>query len=450
MTFHQASQRPPFHVVEGDPSAASLQQAWGVADRQLRPEAPPFQFAIAFDIDGTLDSSVVRHAIWDVTRHHRGLRDRVVIDRGRVSLEDGLDAPDVTASDAYDVELDDVLAADATRPFRPGQDAPWRAVVALGRDTSSVLQLTFDHLAVDGWSLRIVLEDLGMAVGARLTGAVASLPPATDYRQYIASQLADAETRIERAADHLHAQLDGDLDVLDVRLPSHTASLRLDSPHDLSVTVPNAVADAVTGLCRTHRATMQTVLTAAIGRVVGRATDRDRVPLLNSSANRRSRRYARTVGWFANGLFPVVQADCDNTASLLTNTARTISDGQAHADVPAWYPLQRIAPDRPMTFRTESSVHVSTLEGTPTPLQWGPFRLRSRPAYNVDTCPGIRVQGRRADGEMQLRMTAFGSEYSPSALAHLAADITDELARFGGMDERAVPTPPPVDEEMEA
>ncbi|MYW05523.1 non-ribosomal peptide synthetase, partial [Streptomyces sp. SID3343] len=124
-------------------------------------------------LTGTLDLAALGRALGDVVRRHEVLRTALVYRDGEpvaeirppypvdVPMLDLSDAP--ARADADDERLDAALRAEAARPLDRAAGRVLRALVVRIRPDHHELLLTVHHIAMDGWSIGLLLKDLGQA-----------------------------------------------------------------------------------------------------------------------------------------------------------------------------------------------------------------------------------------------------------------------------------------------
>ncbi|MDE0777047.1 MAG: AMP-binding protein [Nocardioides sp.] len=147
-----------------------LQHAMGEDDAALN--------AMVWRIEGDVDRTALGEALRDVETRHTALRSRYLLEPmpqtaplagPRVTLV-GLDTCDgPEAGPALDRVLDALH-----EPLDLESGLVWRAVIAAGSSTSSVLGIGVHHVAFDGWSESLLARDLSLAYESRRHGR----PPA--------------------------------------------------------------------------------------------------------------------------------------------------------------------------------------------------------------------------------------------------------------------------------
>ncbi|HTZ42892.1 MAG TPA: amino acid adenylation domain-containing protein [Jatrophihabitans sp.] len=147
---------------------------------------------LLYRIDGPLDAAALSAAWSAVVGRHSALRARFVsqgVDRPLQLIERSVPVPitelDWTGPDGYEGELEAWLADDRKLGFELTRAPLLRvAVMRLAAD-QHLMALSFHHLLLDGWSLRLVLRDLVACYREQLTGVPAELDPAPKYSAYL-------------------------------------------------------------------------------------------------------------------------------------------------------------------------------------------------------------------------------------------------------------------------
>ncbi|WJK42583.1 condensation domain-containing protein [Solwaraspora sp. WMMA2056] len=157
---------------------------------------------------GPVDVGTLRASLTDVVTRHESLRTRLVVDGGQ-AFQTVLDPsePELVVRD-----LSPAAGADRTRAtedflnevesgtFGMDRNPLLRAVLGRFDDTTAVLALMAHHTAADGWSMQVIMRDVAACYAARRQGRPADLPPARQYREYVAWQRENADSPATAAA----------------------------------------------------------------------------------------------------------------------------------------------------------------------------------------------------------------------------------------------------------
>ncbi|KTT62533.1 peptide synthase, partial [Pseudomonas oryzihabitans] len=170
------------------PQSFAQQRLWFLA--QLDPDSAAYHLPGGLHLRGRLDEAALRTAFQRLTERHASLRTTFGHgERGAQQLIHAAHEPD------FEVVKLDVEAADAYRrafmaqPFDLEASPPWRlALVRLAPDEHQLL-LCLHHLLADGWSIRLLLEDLVSLYRQALGDETVQLQPLPlDYADYAAWQ----------------------------------------------------------------------------------------------------------------------------------------------------------------------------------------------------------------------------------------------------------------------
>src|SRR6185437_9017618 len=275
-----------------------------------------FTMSTVLELAADVDENVLGTAIEAVVAHHDALRlqfdniDGQWRQQPRAAVPSGIllrhDLRGLTGAQQQAAMLAAAAAVRADLDVSTGRMI--KAVLFTRSQLPALLMLTVHHLAVDGVSWRILLDDLEAAYQQARGGREVTLEPASTAALTWAYRL-DEHTRT--------GALDGDLDYwmqvsqgAQVDIPVdhagvHTAGSSRQLTVQLDAAPTGALLHQVPGVYRTQ---INDVLLSALGRVLSRWTGRDRV-LITLEGHGREEIFdgidlSRTVGWFTTQ-FPV-------------------------------------------------------------------------------------------------------------------------------------------------
>jgi amino acid adenylation domain-containing protein len=330
------------------PLSYGQQSLWFVD--HIAPDDAAHTIAYAGRIGGELDVAALQRAAQALVDRHPMLRTtyaerdghpvQLVHPRWPVRIAGGRLGAD-------DTELDGWIRREIGRRFDLYTGPPVRFTLLQRRPDDHVLVLTIHHIAVDFWSIDVMLDELGLLYAAE-GGAAAPPPPAERYVDH-----ADRQARMltgphgERLWEYWRQQLGGDLPVL---------ALPTDRPRPPVQTYRGAWhrfgidADLTAALKRLGRdagATPYATLLAAYAVLLHRYSGQDDVVVGSPFACRDRAGLTDLVGYLANPVALRVDLRGDPSfTTLLDRVKTTVLGALAHQDYPLPLVVERLRPPR--------------------------------------------------------------------------------------------------------
>ena len=331
----------------------------------------------ALRITGPVDLAVLQGALDDVVVRHELLRTLVVRDADppyqqvcppcQVPLE-VRDLPSVTDRDMAIQEL--ILEVQAGTIS--AREVPLlRALVCRFDDRDSVLFLTVHHAVSDGWSILVILRDLGAFYAARASGTPPKLAEMRQYREYVEWQRASAaSTADDGALSYWAGKLHGAREFV---IPNdHGRPEKYSRPYSLHVFTIDAdtMADA-NALANATRGTLFMLMLSAIYVLANQITGATDLAVDAVTSGRNELAFHNTMGLFLNVLpFRTQIADCTSFRDIVLKTRGTFIDAMAN-ELPASL-LEQTFPD---FIRSREDTRMSQFLISQPPSQHGEMNL---------------------------------------------------------------------------
>jgi condensation enzyme len=336
---------------------------------------PRFLLVCAVRITGHVDLALLQGALDDVVARHELLRTLVIRDADppyqeiyppcQVPLE-VKDLPSATGKSRDIVAQELIAEAEAGRIS--AQEVPTlRALLCRFDDRDSALVLTVHHSVSDGWSLQVILRDLGAFYAARRSGLPAKLSEVRQYREYAEWQKASATSTAENGAprywqDKLHGAREFTIPNDHGHLDSYS------SPYSLhNDTIDADVMSAASALATRARSTTFTVLLSAFYVLAHNITGATDLAIRAFTAGRSEEQFQDTMGLFINVLpFRTDLADCTSFRDILIRAKETFVDALAHE-----LPVTVIEQTFPDFVKSRENLRTSQFIISETPTQLG-------------------------------------------------------------------------------
>lgn len=390
----------------GDPGRAPLsfgQERLFLVDR-LQPGSPMYVGTGALRLRGSLDPGVLERCFALLVERHEVLRTAI-----GESPETGEPEQRILGTDEVTVRVPvrevtrDELQATVTELTSEGFDLSrpplLRAVLLKVSDAAQpewVLVLSVHHIVVDGWSMGLMMGELGEAYTALSQGRTAGLPPlALQYADFAAWQRGTLEQgRLDGQLQYWRETLDG-VPMVEVAADRPRPAQRGYAGDTVPLRLPPAVAKGLHTLTDEVQATLFMALVAGWSVVLGRWSGETDVVVGTPVAGRRRAELESIAGFFVNTLpLRVGLKAGDDFRALLRRTRDVCVDAYAHQDVSFERIVAEVPAERDVSGQTTLARHWLVLHNTP-PLAF------SAPGLEAELLPSL-VGTVRCDLSVQL------------------------------------------------
>ncbi|UGQ48692.1 non-ribosomal peptide synthase/polyketide synthase [Massilia endophytica] len=316
---------------------------------------------MALRLQGRLDVGCLHRALQAIVDRHEPLRTAIVSRDGQavqaIATQLALPLPLTDLGNLPPNErkaaLQRHLLAQVADGFALDRSPLIRAeLLRLGED-EHVLSVTMHHIVSDGWSMGILVRELGALYTAFLEGGAASLPPlAIQYADYAAWQRSAAQAEVlERQLEHWARELDGLPPLLTLPTDRPRPAVRGHAGAVHSFELTPALSARLRQLSQKHGATLFMTLSAAFSLLLSRHSGQDDVAFGTPIANRNRHELENLIGFFANTL--VIRNRIDAAASfetLLAQTRNTCLAAYDNQDLPFEQLVTALNPERSTAY----------------------------------------------------------------------------------------------------
>ncbi|MFI7454123.1 amino acid adenylation domain-containing protein [Nonomuraea sp. NPDC049714] len=327
---------------EAPAALSAIQRRMWFVER-LAPGTPAHNIAMAQRLSGPLDVAALRDALAEVARRHEVLRWRVPQSGGVPVVAVAQPGPvPLPVTDVPEHEVAEHLQAEARLPFDLETGPLWRARLLRVADDEHVLAVTAHHLVFDGWSQKVLYDDIGRAYRRETL-----TPLKASYGGYVA-WLAERESEADLA--WWSARLDGAPTVLDLPRDHPRPPVQTFEGASVSAEADAGVSDGVRELAARLGGTPYAVLLAAYAQVLRRLTGQHDLIVGTPVADRRDPVLDPLAGCLVHVL-PVRMRVEDGTAfdAHVTRCQEALSGALAHLDVRLERLVDRLGPGRDLS-----------------------------------------------------------------------------------------------------
>jgi hypothetical protein len=400
----------PLHPVSRTgklPLSFGQQRLWFLSE--LAPADPSYNIAGGVYLQGKLNVRALKGAIDEIVRRHEALRTRFVSEDGipEQIIEEEVrvlfaivDLSNVTLMDGRHI-LEREMRIEAHQPFELSRAPLLRVALLRIGPQEHVLLLTMHHIVSDGWSMGLLVRELGAVYEAFVRDLPSPLRPLrlqyADYavwsRERLQGQLLEAHM------NYWKQQLSGGSSPV-----FSTEPARHEDPDKSgatqSVRIPKELTGALTRMGQSEAVTLFVVLLSALIIMLVRYSGERVISIGSPIANRTRPELESIVGFFANTI--VLRIDAFGNPSvreLLRRVGEVCLQAYEHQELP----FERLVHE----------LHPERLPGA-TPLFQVSFALQNSPAVEC-SMSGLRVQtlprrSRTAHFDLEWEITPQQSE----------------------------------------
>ncbi|GAB2814880.1 hypothetical protein GCM10027073_53430 [Streptomyces chlorus] len=429
----------PTRVARGERHVLSFAQERMWFLHMLDPDSGAYNIPVLARLDGAIDAEVMGQAVVSLVARHEMLRTTFTSEGGSVfqTVREDLPVP-------YEVrDLGDLPAeaarAEAARlvreigstPFHLGDSSPLRVVLCRIDDGEWLLLVVVHHIAGDGWTLRLMTQELSSLYAQHAVGAGDRLPaPAVQYIDHAAAVRHPGNT----------AAIEGDLTYWVDRLadapPLELPTDELDKAVlDESVGVTTVRVGAETGrrlreLGSRTATTPFEITMAALNLLLSRLSDQQDVVVGFPVLGRPDINLEGTVGLFLNTM--VLRTDLTGAPTftgLLEQVSTGVREAYEHQTAPFELLVERLNPVRDLDRTPVFDVLLNylgdlredlTIDGVTAEVDDHAFDLRAK-------FPLTFYVRDEPDGGMLIELVHRTDLFSPARARTMAAQLAEVL-----------------------
>ena len=363
-------------------------------------------------LDGALDVAALRSGLEEVVRRHEALRTRfeTVADRPVQVIEpvSSVEMPFVDLSDCgakREAEVMRLCERGGATSFRSGRDLMLRARLFRLEPERHALFLNLHHIAADGWSVGVLLRELGSLYEAFCKGQASPLGELPiQYADFAAWQRDWLQGEVlEKQLGYWKTQLAGAPALLE--LPTDRSRPARQSYRGATETAvfPSSLLKAVKALSQQEGASLFMTLLAAFQTLLSRYSGQEDITVGSPIAGRNRMELEGLIGFFVNTL--VLRGDLSGNPTfreLLRRMKEVTLGAYAHQDLPFEKLVEELQPERNLSYHPLFQVMFTLEDMSAMPAQLGGLGLNlewiSSATSKFDLIDVRERRGGRAEG----------------------------------------------------
>ena len=430
---------PPVRPMVGGANAplSFAQQRLWILDK-LEPNSATYNLPSALRMEGLLNVAALRQSLDEIIRRHEVLRTTFAIIDGEPAQLTGSPAPIdlsfIDLSELPEAERETqgrrLAREEAEKPFDLTRGPLLRAGLVRLSETCHLLLVTLHHIVADGWSVMLLVQELGELYGAYSRGEQSPLRELevtyADYAVWQREWLTGE--RLEKQLGYWREQLSGELPVLKLPLAQVRKGESGRRGAVETVRVGRELTQRLQALGRSEGATLFMTLLAAWQVLLWRLSGERDVVVGTPVAGRGRRELEPLLGFFVNTL--VLRTKLEEEASfveLLGRVREVCLGGYAHQEVPFERVVEELRPQRELSHSLLFQV-LFALQNTPThELALADLKLNVLEIENPAARFDLALEVSETAGELDCRLTYDIDLFDAATIARLAQHFVNLL-----------------------
>ncbi|CAJ7697791.1 non-ribosomal peptide synthetase [Burkholderia pseudomallei] len=390
---------PPIPLAPRDGRIAlslAQQRLWFLT--QLEGVSEAYHMSGAVRLDGPLNREVLQRALNRIVMRHEALRTCFVREEGepiqviQPHADLTVSYHDLREAEQSEQRAKDLSQAHASAPFDLSRDLPVRVLLLQLEDEAHVVQVVMHHIASDGWSVGVFLQELSALYGSFIAEQGDPLAPLPlQYADYAAWQRRWlASGQLEKQGAFWQTNLSGAPTLLELPTDRPRPPKQSHAGASVEVKLGAALSERVKRLSQRHGVTPYMTLLSSWAAVLSRLSGQEEVVIGSPVAGRNRTEVETLIGFFVNTLALRLDLSSEPTVGeLLKRTKAQVLSAQAHQDLPFDQVVERVKPPRstahPPLFQVmfvwqnmpagELTIPGLTIRAVETPLQTAQFEL---------------------------------------------------------------------------
>ncbi|WP_438308970.1 amino acid adenylation domain-containing protein [Burkholderia pseudomallei] len=390
---------PPIPLAPRDGRIAlslAQQRLWFLT--QLEGVSEAYHMSGAVRLDGPLNREVLQRALNRIVMRHEALRTCFVREEGepiqviQPHADLTVSYHDLREAEQTEQRAKDLSQAHASAPFDLSRDLPVRVLLLQLADEAHVVQVVMHHIASDGWSVGVFLQELSALYGSFIAEQGDPLAPLPlQYADYAAWQRRWlASGQLEKQGAFWQTNLSGAPTLLELPTDRPRPPKQSHAGASVEVKLGVALSERVKRLSQRHGVTPYMTLLSSWAAVLSRLSGQEEVVIGSPVAGRNRTEVEALIGFFVNTLALRLDLSSEPTVGeLLKRTKAQVLSAQAHQDLPFDQVVERVKPPRSTAHSPlfqvmfvwqnmpagELTIPGLTIRAVETPLQTAQFEL---------------------------------------------------------------------------
>ena len=336
------------------PLSFAQQRLWFLD--QLVPNNPFYNVPAALRLTGSLNFSALQQTFNEIVRRHEALRTTLAVVSGQpvqriaaafhlpINVVDLRNLP----KESRQTEANRLTAQEAQRSFNLSHDLLLRVTLLQLDDAEYLLMLNMHHIVSDGWSIGVLIQELGALYTAFASEKPSPLPALSiQYADFAKWQREWLQGEVlERQLAYWRQQLNG-ISMLNLPADRPRPAIQSYRGKRQFLQLPKQLSEALETLSQREGVTLFMTMLAAFKTLLYHYAQQEDIVVGSPIANRNRSEIEALIGFFVNSLVLRTDLSGNPTFRELLNRVKEVALGAyAHQDLPFEKLVEELHPDR--------------------------------------------------------------------------------------------------------
>ena len=336
------------------PLSFAQQRLWFLD--QLVPNNPFYNVPAALRLTGSLNLTALQQTFNEIVRRHEALRTTLAVVSGQpvqriaaafhlpINVLDLRNLP----QESRQTEANRLTAQEAQRSFNLSNDLLLRVTLLQLDDAEYLLMLNMHHIVSDGWSIGVLIQELGALYTAFASEKPSPLPPLSiQYADFAKWQREWLQGEVlETQLAYWRQQLNG-ISMLNLPADRPRPAIQSYRGKRQFLQLPKQLSEALETLSQREGVTLFMTMLAAFQTLLYHYAQQEDIVVGSPIANRNRSEIEALIGFFVNSLVLRTDLSGNPTFRELLNRVKEVALGAyAHQDLPFEKLVEELHPDR--------------------------------------------------------------------------------------------------------
>src|ERR687886_246051 len=336
------------------PLSFAQQRLWFLD--QLVPNNPFYNVPAALRLTGSLNFSALQQTFNEIVRRHEALRTTLAVVSGQpvqriaaashlpINVVDLRNLP----QESRQIEANRLTAEEAQRSFNLSNDLLLRVTLLQLDDAEYLLMLNMHHIVSDGWSIGVLVQELGALYTAFASEKPSPLPALSiQYADFAKWQREWLQGEVlETQLAYWRQQLNG-ISMLNLPADRPRPAIQSYRGKRQFLQLPKQLSEALETLSQREGVTLFMTMLAAFKTLLYHYAQQEDIVVGSPIANRNRSEIEALIGFFVNSL--VLRTDLSGNPTfreLLSRVRKVALGAYAHQDLPFEKLVEELHPER--------------------------------------------------------------------------------------------------------